>query len=334
MKVIIPVAGKGTRLKPHTFSLPKVLLQVAGKPILGHILEEIKKIGLKEVIFVVGDFADKIKEYVENNFNFKTYYVEQKEAKGLGHAIFITKDIARNEKEILIILGDTVFKTNFSKLSASKYSTIGVKEVSDARRFGVIQLNKKNFITNLIEKSVKPPTNKAIVGIYLIKNSKILYESLEKIINQNIRTKGEFQLTDALNLMVKKGEKMVPFNVEGWYDCGKPETILNTNKILLEKKNYVGCKTENSIIIPPVYIAKSAKIINSIIGPNVSIADEVQIKNCIIRGSIINANAHVENILINQSIIGSNALIIGRFERINLGDSSEIDLGYEINSSK
>lgn len=328
MKVIIPVAGIGKRLKPHTYSIPKVLMHVAGKPIIGHILDEIQKLNLREVVFITGQMGDKIKDYVDKNYHFKAQYVEQEEQLGLGHAIYLSRTYVDSEP-VLIILGDTVFHADFKKVLRDKKSAIGVKAVDDPRRFGVVQVGKGGVITRLIEKSERPLSNLAIVGIYYIQNSALLFSSLHHIITENIKTAGEYQLTDALQVMVKKGERMKTFLVDGWYDCGKPETLLSTNRVLLEKhyKKNVPHR-HGSIVAAPSYIGEGAIIENSCIGPYVSVANGCTLKNAILRNCIINENARVENVLLDDSIIGANAMIVGRFERINLGDSSEVDLAY------
>lgn len=327
MKAIIPVAGVGKRLKPHTHTLPKVLITVAGKPILGHILDELKKIKIKDLVLVIGHMGEKIKEYVDNNYNFKTTYIMQEERKGLGHAIYLTKEYFSSEP-ILIILGDTIFKADLEKVLSKNLSAIGVKAVENPHRFGVVKTDKKGNVLQLIEKSDKPPSNLAIVGIYYIKNSNLLGGCLKEIVDKDIKTAGEYQLTDALQLMVKRGEKIKTFEVSGWYDCGKPETLLDTNCALLQR-NFFHRRYHfpNSVIQLPVAIGKKVIIENSVIGPYVSIADDCLIKNSIITNSIINEQTKVENVLLDKSIIGSNATIIGRFDKINLGDSSEIDLG-------
>ncbi len=328
MKVIIPVAGIGKRLKPHTYSQPKVLMHVAGKPILGHILDEIQKLKLREVIFITGQMGDMIKKYVDKNYHFKSHFVEQEEQLGLGHAIYLARTHMDSEP-VLIILGDTVFHADFKKVLRDKKSAIGVKAVSDPRRFGVVQVGKGGSIRRLIEKSERPPSNLAIVGIYYIQNSALLFSSLHHVVTENVKTAGEYQLTDALQHMVKKGEKMKTFLVDGWYDCGKPETLLSTNRVLLEKhyKKNVPHR-HGSIVAPPSFIGKGTIIENSCIGPYVSVANGCTVKNAVLKNCIINENARVENVLLDDSIIGANAMIVGRFERINLGDSSEVDLAY------
>ncbi|MCX7762430.1 MAG: sugar phosphate nucleotidyltransferase [Candidatus Kryptonium sp.] len=329
MKAIIPVAGIGTRLRPHTYTQPKVLLNVAGKPILGHILDKLVENSINDIVLVIGYLGEKVKIYAESNYpNVRFEFVEQKETLGLGHAIYLARDLFENEDEVLIILGDTIFDFDLSKFLKSKFTTLGVKTVEDPRRFGVVILDGDNFAKKLIEKPSQPESNLAIVGIYLIRNPKLLKEALEEVVKGEIKTRGEYQLTDALQIMVNKGEKITVFEIDGWYDCGKPETLLETNRFLLEKNGTslkkLG-KFENVLIIPPVYIAPTSRIENSIIGPYTTISDGVEISSSIIRNSIIGDDAKIQNALLDSSIIGLGAIVKGDYKKINIGDSSEVE---------
>ncbi|MBU2491740.1 MAG: NTP transferase domain-containing protein [Bacteroidetes bacterium] len=323
MRAIIPVAGLGTRLKPHTYSVPKVLLNVGGKPILGNIIEKLLSENINNATFVVGHLGDKIKEYVHTTYpQLKAEYVEQKEMLGLGHAI-LTAVPTFDDDEIFIILGDTIFDVDLSKVFKLKQTALGVKEVEDPRRFGVAVLDGDK-ISKLVEKPQTLISKLALVGLYYISNSKLLVECLNEIVEKNITTKGEYQLTDALQLMIEKGELIKTFPVEGWYDCGKPETVLSTNQFLLTK-NGSNRKIENVVINDPVYISEKAKIKNSVIGPFTTIADNCEVTDCIIKNSIINSGAVVQKSILEDSIIGSDALIKGTFKKLNAGDSSEIE---------
>ncbi len=329
MKAVIPVAGVGTRLRPHTYTQPKVLLNVAGKPILGHIIDKLFENSIRNISLVIGYLGDKIKEYVESNYpNVKFDFIPQEEPLGLGHAIYLASRCFENEDEVLIILGDTIFDFDLGKFLKSKFTTIGVKTVDDPRRFGIVILDENKFAKRLIEKPSEPESNLAIVGIYLIKNPKLLKESLEEIIKGEIKTKGEFQLTDALQLMINKGDRIMTFEIDGWYDCGKPETLLATNRFLLEKNGMnlkkLG-KFENVLVIPPVYISPTSKIENSIIGPYTTVSDRAEISSSIIRNSIIGDDTKILNALLDSSIVGNGAIVKGDYKKVNIGDSSEVE---------
>lgn len=325
MRAVIPVAGVGTRLRPHTFSQPKVLLNVAGKPILGHILDALQEQGVDKATIITGYMGDQVEEYVTHKYSqIKFDFVEQKERLGLGHAIWMGKDTFASDEPLMIILGDTIFDVDLSIINKSELSSLGVKHVDDPRRFGVVVLNDDLKIKKLIEKPQQPISNLAIVGLYYIKNPSLLVSSLNELFEKNIKTKGEFQLTDALQIMLEKGEEFDTFNVDGWYDCGKAETLLSTNKFLLEQKATVR-KFNDSIVIPPSFIAPNVNISRSIIGPYASVAEGAEVKDSIVRNSIISFGAKVKSSLLNESIIGNDASVTGHFQKINLGNSSEID---------
>jgi glucose-1-phosphate thymidylyltransferase len=208
--------------------------------------------------------------------------------------------------------------------SQTGYSSIGIKEVEDPRRFGVVLKDKNGFIEKLIEKPETPISNLAIVGIYYIANSLLLKQCLNDLIDKDIKTRGEYQLTDALQMMLDKGEKFSTFSVDGWYDCGKPETLLETNRYLLDKAP-AAITPKNSVIIPPVYIDESAEIECSVIGPYTTVAAGASVKDSIVRDTIISDGASVQSALLEESIIGNNASVRGNFNNMNVGNSSEIN---------
>jgi glucose-1-phosphate thymidylyltransferase len=322
MRAVIPVAGVGSRLRPHTYSIPKVLLNVAGKPIIGHILDRLVENGINEATIITGYLGDKIIEYVEANYRIHVDFIEQEERQGLGQAIYSARGTFGSDP-ILIILGDTIFEFDLSGLLKSDFSSIGLKEVEDPRRFGVAAL-QNGYVKQLLEKPENPPTNLALVGLYYIKNPRLLIESLEHIITRGMRTKGEFQLTDGLQLMIQRGEKIRPFTVDGWYDCGNQETLLATNRHLLEKKS-TARNIEGVVVLPPVYLSPTCQITSSVIGPYATIADGALVEESIVRNSIVSEEATVQKALLEGSIVGNNAAVRGTYKRINIGDSSEID---------
>lgn len=321
---VIPVAGEGTRLRPLTHTTPKVLINVAGKPILGHILDKLKTLGIEEVVLIVGYLGNQIVEYVEKNYKFNVKVVQQEERLGLGHAVCLSKEHVGSQP-VLIILGDTIIEADFTEVLRGDTSYIGLKEVEDPSRFGTVAL-KEGFITRLVEKAENPPSNLAMVGVYAVKDSAELFQALEELIENNIRTKGEYQLTDALQKMVERGVEMRSFMIDGWFDCGQAETVLETNRTLLEK-NSKPVSIPGCIIIPPVYVARSAGIHNSIIGPHVTVAENSIVEGSVVKNSIINESAVVKNMLLKESLVGNHAVVTGRLLRLNVGDSSEINFG-------
>jgi len=326
MKAIIPVAGIGTRLRPHTHTIPKALVPVAGKPILGHILDEIEGLDIDEVVLVTGYMGKRVEEYIETAYSsLSACYVRQDKRRGLGHAIALTRECVE-EGPVLIILGDTIVTADFTSLVGGERTLIGVKEVENPSLFGVVEV-EDGRVRSVVEKPDRPPSNLAIVGLYYVRESRELYDALQRIIEDEITTKGEYQLTDALKLMLERGAEMGTFPVDGWYDCGRPETLLETNRFLLERSGGNGDGIEGSIVVPPVAIDPTATIERSVVGPYVSVAGGARISDSVVKDSILNVNATVERSLLDRSLIGEGAVVKGRFQRLNVGDSSEIEIG-------
>jgi glucose-1-phosphate thymidylyltransferase len=323
MRAIIPVAGFGSRLKPHTYSIPKVLLNVGGKPIIGHIIEKLISENIKKATFIIGHLGEMIQAYVVKTYpELKAEFIEQKEMLGLGHAIY-TAIPTIDEKEIFIILGDTVFDVNLTEVFKNKQTALGVKYVDDPGRFGVAVV-EDGWIKKLVEKPKEPVSRLALVGLYYISDSDKLVKALNDLVKKNIRTKGELQLTDALQLMIESGAKITTFPVDGWFDCGKPETLLATNRhILKQESTHVDLK--DVVVINPVFIAPTAVVKNSVIGPYTTISEGCEISESIIRNSILGDNAKVERALLEDSIIGNAAFVKGNYKRLNTGDSSELE---------
>ncbi len=323
MRAIIPVAGFGSRLKPHTYTIPKVLLNVGGKPIIGHIVDKLLEEGINKSTFIIGHLGEMIKDYITSNYpEMQAEFIVQKEMLGLGHAIY-TAIPTFDEKEIFIILGDTVFDVDLKEVFKNKKSALGVKTVEDPSRFGVA-ITENGRITKLVEKPKSPVSKLALVGLYYFADAGILKKGLNDLIEKDIRTKGELQLTDAMQLMIESGVELTTFPVEGWYDCGKPETLLDTNKVILDRQTSKK-EIKNVVINHPVFIAENAHIENCVIGPYTTISENCVIKDSVIKNSIIGEGAKVECSLLEQSIIGNSASVSGHFHRLNAGDSSEID---------
>ncbi len=327
MKIIIPLAGLGTRLRPHTYSKPKPLVNVAGKPVLAHILDELAVLdNVEEIIFIVGYLGDQIEKYVSKTYpQYKARYIEQKEMLGQAHAIYLAKEYITSD--ILIIFADTIFSTDLTRLGQlPSDGVMYVKEVDDPARFGVAVLSDDNFITRLVEKPKTYISNLAIVGIYYFKDGNWLVRAIEAQIERKVQLGGEFFLADAISIMLEEGAKLNAFSLDVWEDCGKIDALLLTNRYLLAKngKNATEATVTDSVIIPPVYIAPDAKISRSIIGPNVSIAAGVEIEDSIVRDSIISEKTQVKTSTLTDSVIGSNATVVGVFRRLNVGDNSEV----------
>ncbi len=311
-------------MRPHTHTYPKALLYVGGKAILGHILDEVRKLGITDVVLILGYMGTKIKEYVEAEYKDMNFVFAQQEKRlGLGHAIKMAEPFVKDDEPVLIIYGDTIFVGDISSgLKSASDACLGVKTVDDPRRFGVVEMDGGKA-KKLVEKPdyIKPMP--VIVGVNFVKNSGLLFACLNELVEKDIRTKGEYQLTDAFQLMIDKGAVMTTFELDGWYDCGKPETMLATNRYLLSINSQIG-KPENCIIIEPVFIDEKANVTNSIIGPNTTIAKGAIVENSIIENSILNANCKVSHTQLNDSLIGESAIVEGKVKQLNVGDNSEV----------
>ena len=321
MNAIVPVAGEGTRLRPHTHTVPKSLLNVAGKPILGHILDSLGNLDIVNFAIVLGAKADAIVDFC-NKYPREFRFVLQEKRLGLGHAIYLGgKGL---EGPTLVLLGDTVIDVDYGQFSAGKTNILAVKEVDEPKRFGIVEV-KGDRVIDLEEKPKQPKSNLAIVGLYYFQKIEKVVEAVDYLITKDIRTKNEYQLTDALKYMLEKGENFKITRIENWYDCGTAESLLDTNRHLLKKtQHYV--KRKKSIIVPPVYIADSATITDSIIGPNVSIGEHAVVVTSIVKDSIINNEAKVENALLAESIIGAKATVKGGYKRLSVSESSVIEI--------
>jgi len=333
MKAIIPVAGVGTRLRPHTYSQPKPLIPVAGKPILGFILDKLIEAGFNEFILVIGYLGEKIEDFVTKHYpNITIHFIVQQTREGLGHAIYLCKDYIRKDEPLFIALGDTIFEADIDSVLKMKTSALGLKKVDDPRDFGVAEIDDENKILRVVEKPYIPKSNLALVGLYKILESEKLFQALENNMFNGLRTQGEFHLTDAIMQLINDGVHFTGFKVQNWYDCGKKEILLETNAILLKKNQQNNHKLdyENVIIIEPVSIAKDCEIKNSIIGPNVTLGDNTSVNYAIIRDSIIGNYAILEDVVLHHSVIGSDTTIKGLSQSLNIGDNTEIDLSQSV----
>ncbi|GIV34041.1 MAG: glucose-1-phosphate thymidylyltransferase [Chitinophagales bacterium] len=336
MKVIIPVAGAGTKLRPLTYTQPKALIPVAGKRILDFIMDQLLDLNLNEFVFVIGYLGEKIKQHVENRYpHVKASYAVQSDRLGVGHAIWTAREFVKPDEEVLIVLGDTIVKTDLAEVLKSPRSTLGVKKVDDPRDFGVVEFDQNGKIVALIEKPRFPKSNMALVGVYKIKESRLLFECLDQLITQGIREGEEINLTDAIMMMLRKGVEFDSFRVDDWYDCGKADILLQTNTKLLKGTEFTPPEgmLQDSILMQPVHIASGTKLINSIIGPNVTIGENAQIRHSILSNSIIGDFANLNHVILTDSIIGSDTSITGFRQSLHIGDNTEIDFSGEKNHS-
>lgn len=330
MKAVIPVAGVGTRLRPHTYTQPKPLIPVAGKPLIASIIDQlVSDGGITEFILVIGYLGDKMRNYIEDRYpDLDVTFVYQEARLGLGHAMYMAINEFKDSEEILIVLGDTIFEGNLKALLKQSNSCLGVKKVDDPREFGVVEIGDDGYINRVVEKPRIPKSNMALVGLYKISDVGILIEALTYIVANNVLTIDEYQLSDALMRMVEMGVQFTAFEVDNWYDCGKKDILLDTNAMLLKRQGNASEDIpafENTIIVHPVSIGENCEIKNSIIGPNVCIGDHSILNYAIVSNSIIGSYAMIEEAVLEKSIIGSDAAIKGLSLSLNIGDNTEID---------
>lgn len=328
MQVIIPMAGFGKRLRPHTYSRPKPLVNVAGKPVLGHVLDSLSGLEISELLCITGYLGEQIEHFVKSRYNFPSRFFVQKELNGQSPAVFLCKEAASGPA--LLVFVDTIIQADLLKLKTEAADIVTfVKEVDDPTRFGVAKLGPDGMVTRLVEKpNGMAHGNLAVVGFYYVREIADLMSAIEAQIEQRVQTKGEYYLADAFNIMLERGCKMRAQRVDVWEDCGKPETVLRTNRFLLDhnfdNSQAAASKADAFIIVPPVHIDPSAVIERAVIGPHVTIAANCKIQDSIIRDSIIDEGAHVQNALLQGSLVGRDASVMEHFYSYNVGDSSEV----------
>jgi glucose-1-phosphate thymidylyltransferase len=329
MKIIIPVAGAGAKLRPFTYTQPKCLIPLAGKTILSFIIDQFIEKGLNEFVFIIGHLGEKIKDYVLEKYpDLKVDFVVQVDREGTGHAIHLAKSLIEHNEPIIIVYGDTICDFDIDQLLINPNSCFCVDKVEDPRSFGVVELNKDGKVIRLHEKPKIPISNLALTGVYKINECQQLFDALSKGLPSGIEGE-KFQLTHALDSMIRNGIQFDAIQVENWYDCGRKDSLLATNASILKKLEFLSQEVpffENTIIVHPVSIAEGCDIQNSIIGPNVTIGENAKINYSIISNSIIGNYSVLERVDFEKSLIGSDAVIKGKSQSLNVGDNTELDL--------
>ncbi|MBW3131089.1 MULTISPECIES: sugar phosphate nucleotidyltransferase [Hymenobacter] len=331
MKAIIPVAGIGSRLRPHTHTQPKSLVPVAGTPILGHIIDRVVAAGVEEFVFVIGYLGEKIKRYVRRHYPaLRAEFVVQDPREGIAHALWLAREQFRHDEDgVLILLGDTIVDVDLKAILETSGSILAVQEVKTPSMFGLVETGPGGRVLKVVEKPRIPKSNYAMVGLYKLAHPEVLAGALERLIDENLRTYDEFQLTDALMLMIQQGEEMMTVTVDSWFDCGRKETLLEANARLLRRPDAMRRREypefANTIIIPPVSIGKDCQISNSIIGPNVAIGDKTIIQHTVLSDSIIGSYSELRQAVMHDCIVGSDSSFRGLNHSLNIGDNTEID---------
>lgn len=335
MKIIVPMAGMGKRLRPHTLTTPKPLLPVAGKPIVQRLVEDITAIckgKVDEIAYIIGDFGAEAEKHlldVARELGAKGTIYHQDEALGTAHAIWCAKESLSGE--VIVAFADTLFRADFD-LDPSADGVIWVKSVDDPRQFGVVTLDAQGAIQAFVEKPENFVSDLAIIGIYYFKSGENLLSEIQYLLDNDIRDKGEYQLTNALENMKNKGLKFLPGKVDDWMDCGNKENLLETNRKVLDYLAEDGeepalpsaSRFRNAWIIEPSCIGDDVEIENSIVGPHVSIGKGVKISNAIVKNSIVRDGVHIANAVIEDSVLGNHSKVKGEAEILNLGDYTAV----------
>jgi glucose-1-phosphate thymidylyltransferase len=324
MKVIIPLAGKGTRLRPHTHVTPKPMLKVAGKPVMAYILEDLEKLGnVEQVIYITGHLKEKVEEYVREQFDFPAVFIEQKVQDGTAGAVGLAREYV--DQPVLIIFVDTIFETDLSVIkSTDADGIIWVKEVEDYQRFGVVVTDKQGNMTKIVEKPSTPISKSANIGLYYIRNWKLLYEGIDWVLKQP-KNKGEYYLTDAFQYMIDKGAKIKVIDVEAWYDAGKIDTLLDTNRAMLEKgRARRPPRSDSCTIVDPVHVEEGVTLRRSTIGPNVTLGAGVVVEDSELRDTIVGPKSRIVRSVLRNSLIGDEAHVEGVRGELTIGDHSEV----------
>ena len=324
MKVIIPLAGKGTRLRPHTHLTPKPMMKVAGKPVMSYVLDELKKLGnVEEIVYITGHLKEKVEQFARAEMDVPSVFIEQKVQDGTAGAIALARPYV--DQPVLIIFVDTIFDADLSKVkTVDADGIIWVKEVEDYQRFGVVVTDKDGNMTKIIEKPKTPISKRANIGLYYIRNWKLLFEGIEWVLEQP-KNQGEYFLTDAFQYMIDKGAKIRVIDVEGWYDAGKIDTMIETNQAMLARGRARRPKNAgDSTIIDPVYIEDNVTLRKSKIGPNVSIGTGSVLDGTQISDSIVGTNAKISRSVLKNSLVGDDTVVEGVKGEVTMGDHSEV----------
>lgn len=345
MNVIVPAAGLGTRLRPHTHHRPKPLVPVAGDTVLGHVMRKLEVLDIDALVFIVGHLGEQIEAYVRDRYDVPAHFVRQPELLGQAHALALAGDWL--EGEVLIVFVDTIFEADLARLPGVEADgVVFTHPVEDPRRFGVVTLDDAGFVTRFVEKPAEPISNLAVVGLYYLKDGAALRSAIDRLLREGRQTKGEYYLADALQLMVEDGARLEAATVSAWEDCGTAPAILRTNRYLLERLEHRvpdGLRAGN-IFVPPVFVADGAKIEESVVGPyvhvgpgclvrrsvvgpHVSLGEDVAVIGAMLRDAIVDARSNVSDAGLAASLVGADTRVRGGLEKLNVGDHAELQLG-------
>jgi len=328
VKVIIPLAGKGARLRPHTHVTPKPLLRVADKPVMSYILDDLRDLGVDEAIFITGHLKEKVEQYVRTEYpEFRAHFVEQAEQNGTAGAVELAKQFAN--EDLLIMFVDTLFDADLSLVKSLEPEAAGiiwVKEVEDYQRFGVVVTDDQGYMTQIIEKPSEPISKLANIGLYYIRDWKLLFEGIQHVLESDPGASGEYYLTDAFQYMIDKGAKLKVVEVAGWYDAGKPETLLETNHHLLSTSRGRAPEPRSGVVIrEPVHIADNVELEGCEIGPNVTISAGSVVRDSRVAHTIIGRQSVIQGCELQHSLIGDEVKLTGVKGQVEVGDHSVVN---------
>ena len=323
MQVIIPLAGKGTRLRPHTHLVPKPMLKVAGKPVMDWVMDRLEGLDVHELIFITGHLKEQVEQYAREKYRYPARFIEQKVQDGTAGAVNLARPHVK--EPVLIIFVDTVFEADLTLVNRPGIDgIIWAKEVEDYQRFGVVVTDRDGFMTRIVEKPREPISKLANIGLYYIRDVEALWRGIDAVLAAP-QNKGEYYLTDAFQHMIEHGKKILTAEVGGWYDCGKLDTLLESNEILLRKGHARRPALPQGVdVIEPVYIEDGVRIERSVIGPNVSLETGAVVLDSALSNSIIGRDARISHAKLSGAYLG-NSVLVDHFEgSASLGDHSEL----------
>ena len=335
MNIIVPMAGRGSRLRPHTLTTPKPLVKVGGKPIVQRLVEDIAKMSgdsINEIAFIIGDFGKEVEENllkIASDLGATGKIYHQEEPLGTAHAVYCAKESLQGP--IVIAFADTLFKANFN-IDPQTDGVLWVKQIEDPSAFGVVKMNDQGHIIEFVEKPKEFVSDLAMIGVYYFKYGEKLKEEIEYLIQNDIIKGGEYQLPDALRNLTQKDFKFIPGEVDAWMDCGNKVVTVETNNRILNFdhqdgiQNIEAFENHNSLVIPPCFIGKNVKIVNSIVGPNVSIGDHCTIEDSNLKNCLIGEKSELNNVILKDSMIGNQTKVNGKAHDLSIGDFCQLDL--------
>jgi glucose-1-phosphate thymidylyltransferase len=324
MKVIIPLAGKGTRLRPHTHVTPKPMLRVAGQPVMGYLLDDLRRLGtVDEVIYITGHLKEKVEQYARHALDARAVFVEQRDQNGTAGAVALARPYVN--EPVLIIFVDTIFDADLSVIDrVDADGIIWTKEVEDYQRFGVVVTDADDYMTQIVEKPSTPISKRANIGLYFIRNWRLLFDGIDHVL-ASPPNKGEYYLTDAFQYMIDRGARLKVIDVAGWYDAGKLDTLLETNRVMLERgRARRPAESPGSTIVDPVYIEDAVSLRDSRVGPNVSIGTGSVVEDSDLRDTIIGTHCRIHGSVLANSLVGDHVVLDGVHGEVTVGDHSEV----------